>query len=168
MYQVLYCLSSNCWKWPSLLVLQFGLPCKTLFPQALELTQARFVRNRMLLPIGHRLHFLLSHLEVIVVEFCHCSSFQFVSVRKDRNFLRNFQEKGEKYVFLKFGSLGIFLYLCNIKLRVKAAAQHSSSKLGSAFTLHFTWRTRGMERCVFMNKQGCGSQLVSTSLLYGT
>ena len=32
-----------------------------------------------------------------------------------------------------------FLYLCNAfgdALRVKAAAQHSSSELGSAFTLH--------------------------------
>ena len=40
-----------------------------------------------------------------------------------------------------FGSLRIILYLCKairkIALRVKAAAQHSSSKLSSAFTLHF-------------------------------
>ena len=34
----------------------------------------------------------------------------------------------------------IILYLCNTinVLRVKAAAQHSSSELGSAFALHFT------------------------------
>ena len=37
-----------------------------------------------------------------------------------------------------FGSFRYFLYLCNMKIRVKAAAQQSSSKLGSAFTLHFT------------------------------
>ena len=41
----------------------------------------------------------------------------------------------------KFGSVGKMLYLCNAfgdALRVKAAAQHSSSELSYAFTLHFT------------------------------
>ena len=39
-----------------------------------------------------------------------------------------------------FGFLNYLLYLCNIKLRVEAAVQQSSSELGSAFTLHFTCR----------------------------
>jgi len=40
------------------------------------------------------------------------------------------------------------LYLCNAfrdALRIKAAAQHSSSELGSAFTLHFICSTKSEE-----------------------
>ncbi len=49
----------------------------------------------------------------------------------------------------KFGSAQYMLYLCNAfgyALRVKAAAQHSSSELGSAFALHFTWHCQSMEQ----------------------
>ena len=49
----------------------------------------------------------------------------------------------QKWLFLLrfFAYLPIFLYLCDAfgdASRVKAAAQHSSSELGSAFALHFT------------------------------
>ena len=43
--------------------------------------------------------------------------------------------------WVKFGGQRKMSYLCSAfgdALRVKAAAQHSSSELGSAFTLHFT------------------------------
>ena len=73
MCQVYLCRSNSHVGWPNLLVLQFGLPCKPLFPQALESTQALLVRNRMLLPRGHRLHLLCRHPAVIIVEDCHCS-----------------------------------------------------------------------------------------------
>ena len=44
------------------------------------------------------------------------------------------------YLFKIFGSFNIIYYLCSAfkdVLRIKAAAQHSSSELGSAFALHF-------------------------------
>ena len=68
---------SNDEQWLNLSILRFGLPCKTLLPQAPELIQARFLRNRMLLPIGYRLHLFHCHLAVVFVECRHCSSFLF-------------------------------------------------------------------------------------------
>ena len=55
------------------------LPCKTLFPQALKLTQAFLVWNRMLLAIGYRFLLFHCHPMVIFVEIslmCHCSYLQ--------------------------------------------------------------------------------------------
>ena len=77
--QAYLCLSNNRVGQPNPSVLQFGLPCKPLFPQALELTQALLVRNRMLLPIGYRFLFFHCHPKVIFVEIslmCHCSYLQ--------------------------------------------------------------------------------------------
>ena len=65
----------------------------------------------------------------------------------------------------KFGTSKKMLYLCtrNMKLRVrvKAAAQHSSSELGSAFALHFTCS------CVRTNKAVSGGpmQIVAKYLI---
>ena len=65
----------------------------------------------------------------------------------------------------KFGIARKMLYLCtrNMKLRVrvKAAAQHSSSELGSAFALHFTCS------CVRTNKAVSGGpmQIVAKYLI---
>ena len=49
-------------------VLQFGLSCNTLFPQAPELIQALFVRHRKRLPVGHRLLHCCIHFAMIFVQ----------------------------------------------------------------------------------------------------
>ncbi len=60
-----------------------------------------------------------------------------------------------------FGGFKYFLYLCNElenSLRVKAAAQQNPSKLGSAFTLHFT--------CSVIIKAGKGHPMQLAHLIF--